>query len=89
VSSFSQSPTLGEIIKRAVREFGFTIHTISDPEPGRRRRKLKFLRRGDPNDPNVKIVDLPYAPETERLTRTVARGLCEKIGIPKEDFGLD
>ena len=89
MSPFSQSPTLGEIIQRAVRDFGFTIHTISDPEPGRRRRKLKFLRRGDANDPRVKIVDLPYAPESERLTHTVARGLCEKIGIPAEDFGLD
>jgi len=82
VARFSQPPTLGEIIKRA-RQLGFTKHAIRDPENGR----IVFLRR-EKKDGHLDLVDLPPGPETQRLTRTVAEGLCKKLGIPLEDFGL-
>lgn len=81
VARLSQPPALGEIIKRAKR-YGFTKHTINVPGVGR----IVYLRRGKGADPQ--LIDLPPGGEAQRLTRTVARGLCERLGIPPEDFGL-
>ena len=80
---FSQPPTLGEIIERA-RHYGFTKHTISVPGVGR----IVYLRRGK-KGADLKLVDLPPGGEGQRLTRAVAKGLCEKLGIPAEEFGLE
>jgi len=82
VAQFSQPPTLGEIIERATH-YGFTKHTVRVPGIGR----IVYLRRGK-KGADAKLVDLPPGGEGQRLTRTVASALCEKLGIPLEDFGL-
>jgi len=75
-------PTLGEFIARA-RAYGYTKHTIRIPELGAR---IVYLRRGAGASP--KLVDLPLIRESDRLTRAAVESLCQRAGIPKEDFGL-
>ena len=75
-------PTLGEFITRA-RTYGYTKHVIRIPEL---RARILYLRRemGDA----LKLVDLPPIRESDRLTRAAVESLCERAGIPREDFGL-
>jgi hypothetical protein len=75
-------PTLGEFIARA-RAYGFTKHVIDLPELQAR---LVYLRRGQGQ--TAKLVDLPSIRETDRLTRAAVESLCERAGIPRDDFGL-
>ena len=75
-------PTLGEFIARA-RGYGYTRHTIRIREL---RARIVYLRRGA--GASLKLVDLPPMREGDRLTRTVVERLCQRAGIPKEDFGL-
>lgn len=82
VAQFSQPPTLGEIIERA-KHYGYTKHTIGVSGVGR----IVYLRRGK-KGADAQLVDVPPGREGQRLTRAVAKGLCTKLGIPPEDFGL-
>jgi hypothetical protein len=75
-------PTLGEFIARA-RAYGYTKHSIRMSELGAR---ILYLRRGAGSAAN--LVDLPPMRESDRLTREAVEVLCERAGIPKEDFGL-
>ncbi len=68
----------------ARRVNGFTRHVLRVASVGR----IAFLRRGKKGR-DAELVDLPPGPENQRLTRNVAIGLCRKLGIPREDFGLD
>jgi len=79
---FSQPPTLGEIIEQATR-YGFTRHTIRVPGS---RARFVYLRRV--RGTALELIDLPPSKQSERLTWAVAEGLCRKLGIPPEDFGL-
>ena len=75
-------PTLGEFIARA-RAYGYTKQTIRIPEL---RARITCLRRGA--GPAAELVDLPSVHESDRLTRAVVESLCQRAGIPREDFGL-
>jgi hypothetical protein len=75
-------PTLGEFIARA-QAYGYTKRVIELPELQAR---LVYLRRGQGSA--AKLVDLPPIRETDRLTRAVVESLCDRAGIPREDFGL-
>ena len=81
-AQFSQPPTLRELVERA-RHYGFTKRSTRVPESGERFVYLKRVRGR-----TIDLVDLPPNKENERLTRAVAEGLCKKLGIPLEDFGL-
>ncbi len=50
--------------------------------------RITFLRRGKKGE-DPELVDLPPGSENQRRTRNVAIGLCRKLGIPREDFGLN
>jgi hypothetical protein len=80
--AFSQMPTLGEFIARA-RAYGYTRQVIRIREL---RARLTYLRRGEGQA--AKLVDLPPLRESDRLTRAAVESLCQRAGIPKEDFGL-
>jgi hypothetical protein len=75
-------PTLGEFIARA-RAFGYTKQIIRIREL---RARIIYLRRGEGE--TAKLVDLPPSRESDRLTRAAVESLCERAGIPKDDFGL-
>jgi len=75
-------PTLGEFIARA-RDYGYTKHIIRIPELGAR---IVYLRRGRGASPE--LVDLPAMRESDLLVRAAVEDLCQRSGIPKEDFGL-
>ena len=75
-------PTLGEFIARA-RNYGYRKRTIRIPELGAR---IVYLRRGRGTSPE--LVDLPAMRESDRLTRAALYDLCQRAGIPTEDFGL-
>lgn len=75
-------PTLGEFIARA-RAYGYTRHVIRLREL---RTQIVYLRRG--KGAAVTLIDLPPLRETDRLTRAATESLCERAGIPEEDFGL-
>ena len=75
-------PTLGEFIARA-RAYGYTKQSIRIPEVHAR---IIYLRRG--KGERAELVDLPPIHEGDRLTRVAVESLCERAGIPKEDFGL-
>src|SRR5260370_24906429 len=75
-------PTLGEFIARA-RAYGYTRHVIRIQELHER---IVYLGRGVGD--LAELVDLPTMRESDRLTRTAVESLCERAGIPKEDFGL-
>ena len=75
-------PTLGEFIERA-KVYGYTKHTIRIREF---RTRIIYLRRGRGN--TAELVDLPPIRENDRLTRAAVESLCERAGIPTEDFGL-
>jgi len=53
------------------------------PELGGR---IVYLRRGRGASPE--LVDLPAMRESDRLVRAAVEDLCQRSGIPKEDFGL-
>ena len=75
-------PTLGEFIARA-RAYGYTKQVIRIRELHAR---IVYLRRGVGE--LAQLVDLPPLPEGDRLTTAAVESLCERTGIPKEDFGL-
>ena len=75
-------PTLGDFIVRA-RAYGYTKQTIQIREL---RARLIYLRRGEGK--LAKLVDLPPVREGDRLTRAAVESLCQRAGIPSEDFGL-
>ena len=75
-------PTLGEFIARA-RAYGYTKQTIRIRELGAR---ISYLRRGEGTA--VTLIDLPPMRESDRLTRAAVESLCQRAGIPKDDFGL-
>ena len=65
------------------RVYGYTKHVIRIPAL---RARILYLRRemGDA----LTLLDLPSIRENDRLTRAVVESLCERAGIPREDFGL-
>ncbi len=75
-------PTLGEFIARA-RAYGYTKQVIRIRELHAR---IIYLRRGVGE--LAELVDLPPMREGDRLSRVAVESLCERAGIPKEDFGL-
>ena len=79
---FSQPPTLGELIRRAVH-YGYSLRRTPGVIGPRGLARIRYLKRGDT------LVDLPDLRDGDRLTRNTARHLCRRLGIPLEDFGLD
>ena len=79
---FSQTPTLGELIRRAVALWVQPPKDAGVVGP-RGLARIRYLKRGDT------LVDLPDLRDDDRLTRNTAWHLCRRLGIPLEDFGLD
>jgi hypothetical protein len=75
-------PTLGEFIAHA-QAYGYTKQIIRIRELHAR---IVYLRRG--TGEHAELVDLPPIREGDRLTRVAVESLCERAGIPTEDFGL-
>src|SRR3989449_8729974 len=60
---------------------------LPDAHSGRAfRARIIYLRRGRGN--TAELVDLPPIRENDRLTRAAVESLCQRAGIPTEDFGL-
>jgi hypothetical protein len=75
-------PTLGEFIARA-RAHGYTKQVIRIPEL---RARIVYLRRGV-SGVAAQLVDLPPLRERRPADEGRSGKLCERAGIPKEDFG--
>ncbi len=76
-------PTLGEFVLYAKRRFNFDRRAIRLEGP-EGTEELPYLWRND-----RVFAELPSRlRDSDRLTKNQVEGLCARLDIPKEDFGL-
>lgn len=84
---FVQMPTIDEFINRARADYGCTFRpgaiTLFGPDG-----KSQLSTLSCEVDDETRSVALPFGGHGKRLTPHVLRSLCDRLGIPLEDFGL-
>jgi hypothetical protein len=79
---FTQMPTVGEFLAKAV-SYGVVVATPASEVVGPRGKiNLRYARRGD--GPPVIIP----GQDDERLTPTALSNLCRQLSVPPDEFGL-